>query len=75
MYENKNFNEVIDVFNSNEQSGLSESEAKSRLEKNGKNKLAEGKKTPNLLILRRCPFPTIINIIYFLWLNAIAILM
>ncbi len=41
MYENKNFNEVIDVFNSNEESGLSEDEAKSRLEKNGKNKLEE----------------------------------
>lgn len=46
MYENKNFNEVIDVFNSNEQSGLSESEAKSRLEKNGKNKLEEKASDP-----------------------------
>lgn len=46
MYENKNFNEVIDVFNSNEESGLSEDEAKSRLEKNGKNKLEEKASDP-----------------------------
>lgn len=46
MYENKNFNEVIDVFNSNEESGLSEDEAKSRLEKKGKNKLEEKASDP-----------------------------
>ncbi len=46
MYENKNFNEVIDVFNSNEESGLSEDEANSRLEKNGKNKLEEKASDP-----------------------------
>lgn len=40
--------EVLDTLHGNEQ-GLSSAEAQTRLEKNGKNKLVEGKKTPMLV--------------------------
>ncbi|ATD54762.1 calcium-translocating P-type ATPase, PMCA-type [Clostridium chauvoei] len=44
MWFNKNIEDIIEEFGSNTTNGLSSSEAKSRLEKNGPNKLASKKK-------------------------------
>lgn len=46
MYEDKDFKEVSEILVSNEESGLSEEEASSRLAKNGKNKLEEKASDP-----------------------------
>lgn len=46
MYEDKNFKSVISSFDSNEETGLTSEEVKSRLERDGKNKLEEKKSDP-----------------------------
>ena len=46
MYENKNPQETLDAFSTNRETGLTEEEAKARLEKFGPNKLKEEKKEP-----------------------------